>query len=126
MTKNIETVPIGDVAVGDRVRFIPGSRESAWWTTTARNDEHVVAVRQAAFHPKGIVEYTITGHLESSYNGQGPGVVRSSLNTLGGGWDLEGRIDEGSQEILDELSEGRFELSMRRVAGVARIDREVR
>ncbi len=108
MSTQTETIEIADVAVGDRVRFTPDSRARAWWTVTARNADHVVAVRQAPFHPKGTVEYTVTGQMKGRYNGAGPGLVRSSLNTLGGGWDLSNH-GAGPGEILEALESGRAE-----------------
>lgn len=127
MSIQTENVDIKDIAAGDQIRFTPDSRARAWWTVTDRNAEHVVAIRQAPFHPKGTVEYTVTGHLNGQRNGAGPGLVRSSLNTLGGGWDLSNsRAEVGSEEILAALESGRYELSMRRVVSVHGIERKVR
>lgn len=122
-TSQHKQVDHSQIAVGDQIRFQPDSRERAWWTVTQRNDDHVVAVRQAPFHPKGTVEYTVTGRMDGRRNGAGPGLVRSSLNTLGGGWDLSNRQDAGSEEILDALESGQYELSMRRVIDVHSIHR---
>lgn len=119
-----EQVTLAQITVGDQIRFQPDSRERAWWTVTARNDDHVVAVRQAPFHPKGTVEYTVTGRMDGHRNGAGPGIVRSSLNTLGGGWDLSNREGVGAEEILDALESGQYELSMRRVIDIHSIHRK--
>lgn len=104
-----------EIEVGDKILMVPDPRPRNAWTVTARNDEHIVAVRQAPFRPKGEVEYTITGTLNGGYNGVRSGLVRSSLNTLGGGWELDGRVEEGSREIIEALESGDFELSLRRV-----------
>lgn len=125
MKTTTEPVQHADVAVGDQIRFIPDSRAKAWWTVADRSPDHVIAVRQAPFEPKGTVEYTVTGHLNGQRNGAGPGLVRSSLNTLGGGWDLSNREGVGSAEILAELESGRYGLSMRRVVSVTSIERKV-
>lgn len=121
-----EQVDISDVSVGDRIRFTPDSRERSWWEVIDRDEDHVVAIRQAPFHPKGTVEYTVTAMWDHVYNGAGPGLVRSSLNTLGGGWDLSNREDgAGAEDILDALSSGEYELSNRRVVGVDSIVRKI-
>lgn len=117
-------VDVDDLVVGDKIRFVPDSNERAWWTVIGRDDRHVVAVRQAPFSPKGDLQYTITGLMSATRNGAGPGLVRSSLNTLGGGWNLTNRESEGAAEILAELRSGRFELSMRRVVDIERIERK--
>lgn len=111
------------LAVGDRVRFTPsgnrkGGKERVWWRVVARNAEHVVLVRQAAFEPKGTLEYTVTGWLNHGYNGSGPGPVRSSLNSLGGGYDV-GADGEKGHEVIAELEDPHgLELSMRRVLSI--------
>lgn len=125
MSTKTEQITVERIAVGDQIRFTPDSRARAWWTVTARNEEHVVAVRQAPFHPKGTLEYTVTGEMQGVRNGAGPGSVRSSLNTLGGGWDLSNREGVGSGEILEALDSDRYELSMRRVVSVESIERKV-
>lgn len=126
MSTSTKTEPIEtpQISIGDQLRFTPDSRERAWWTVVARNAEHIVAVRQAPFEPKGVVEYTVTGQLNGPRNGAGPGLVRSSLNTLGGGWDLSDQ-SAGSTEILAALESGDFHLSMRRVIDVRGIVRKV-
>ncbi|PZR55250.1 hypothetical protein DNL40_02445 [Xylanimonas oleitrophica] len=112
------------IHVGDRIRFT-GDPSTRWWTVRARDERFIIATRQAAFEPGGTLRYTVvdlTGWTHR-YNGVGPGVVRSSLNTLGGGWDL-GPEGEGCDEILAELQAGRFELSVRRVLHVDGITRK--
>ena len=104
-----------DVRVGDRIRFAP---ERRWWAVRDRDERFIVATAQAPFEPKGELVYTVvdlTGWQGHKYNGAGNGVVRSSLNTLGGGWDL-GPNGEGSEQIIPALRTGTFELSNRRVA----------
>lgn len=115
-------IDTSDIVTGDRVRFHPDTDIRKWWHVIGRDENHIVAVRQAPFQPRGHIEYTVTGTLDHAYNGQGPGLVRSSLNTLGGGFNLTGRLEEGATEILDELATGRHELSMRRVIGVTSIE----
>lgn len=93
--------------IGDRVRFTPsgnrkGSKERVWWRVVARNADHVVLVRQAPFEDKGVLEYTVTGWLNHGYNGSGAGPVRSSLNSLGGGYDV-GPNGEKGHEVIAEL-----------------------
>jgi len=100
-----------DLKVGDRVR-INGNRLA--WTITARNDQYVVAVRQAPFRPKGEHQYTIITYSEYRYNFVGPGFILTTVNTMGGGWDLDGRVKEGSQEIIEALASGQWETSHRR------------
>lgn len=111
-----------DVTVGDRIRFNPQSGRG-WWTVKARSDRFVLAVQQAPFQPKGDLWYTVvdlTGWTHR-YNGVGPGVVRSSLNTLGGGWDL-GEDGEGCVGALAGLESGEWSLSRRRVMAVDGIE----
>ncbi|WP_138918070.1 hypothetical protein [Gordonia effusa] len=110
--------------VGDRVRFIPRAGDGTrWWTVRASNEQYLVATRQAEFRPKGKLLYTVVDLVgwEHSYNNAGPGLVRSSLNTLGGGWEL-GPDGEGAQGILDVLVSGKWELSRRRAVSVTDIE----
>lgn len=113
---------IPEMSVGDRAHIHPGARVRASWRTVARDDQHIVLVRQAGFRPAGELEYTVIGTIDHAYNGEGPGLVRSSLNTLGGGWDINGREDVAGQEILNALAEGTFRLSPRRYLGVAHVE----
>ena len=109
------------IRVGDKIRFDPnGGRR--WWTVRDRDERFIVATAQAPFQPKGELWYTVvdlTGWQEKRYNGAGNGIVRSSLNTLGGGWDCD---DEGIAEIIPALRSGSWELSHRRVANVWSIE----
>lgn len=108
------------VQVGDRIRFSPGGHGNRWWTVRARDERFIVATMQAPFAPKGDLWYTVvdlTGWQEKRYNGAGNGVVRSSLNTLGGGWDI-GPNGEGCDGIIPALRSGEWELSHRRVMNV--------
>lgn len=118
-----ETKTFGELNVGDRIRFMP-QRGNRWWTIRARDGRFIVATQQAPFEPRGILRYTVvdlTGWT-SKYNGVGPGKVRSSLNTLGGGAGDVADIstDEGCQAILAALQSGEWELSRRRVVRVER------
>lgn len=111
-----------DIKVGARVRFIPGlGTGNRWWTVQALDDRYVVATSTLPF---GRGEcYTVvdrTGYLDRTYNGAGNGMVRSSVNTLGGGWDDLSR--EGCAEIIAALHSGEWELSHRRIASVREIE----
>lgn len=110
------------VGIGDKIKFHPnGGRR--WWTVRDRDDRYIVATAQAPFQPKGELWYTVvdlTGWQDKRYNGCGNGIVRSSLNTLGGGWDTS---DEGIAQIIPALHSGEWELSHRRVANVWTVTR---
>jgi hypothetical protein len=114
-----------EIAVGDRVKFHPTTSRQ-WWTVRDRNDRFIVATMQAPFEPKGDLWYTVvdlTGWQHKRYNGAGNGVVRSSLNTLGGGWEL-GPNGEGAEQIIPALLSGEWEFSNRRVASVWSVERK--
>lgn len=115
-----EFVEVSDLKAGDKVKFHPDSDTRRWWTVKARNEDHVVAVRQAPFEVKGVMEYSVTGTMNGMRNGAGPGLVRSSLNALGGGWDV-GTDGELAYTVLEAL-EDHYELSMRRVIDVHGIE----
>lgn len=100
-----------NLKVGVRVR-LNGQRVS--WEVTARNDSYIVCVRQAPFSPKGEHQYTIIEHSDYCYNFAGPGLILTTLNTMGGGWEIDGRVTEGSREIIDALESGEWETSHRR------------
>lgn len=110
-----------EIRVGDKIRFHPrGGRR--WWAVRARDDRFIVATAQAPFQSKGELWYTVvdlTGWQNKRYNGAGNGIVRSSLNTLGGGWDTS---DDGLAEIIPALRSGEWELSHRRVVSVWSIE----
>jgi len=106
-----------DVKIGDRIRF-DGDRY--WWDVRDRDERYIVATRQQTFAPKGDLFYTVvdlTGWQDHKYNGAGNGVVRSSLNSLGGGWDIA-PDGAGAEKIIPALVSGEWELSVRRVANV--------
>lgn len=109
------------IRVGDKIRFDPnGGRR--WWTVRDRDERFIVATTQAPFQRKGELWYTVvdlTGWQDKRYNGAGNGIVRSSLNTLGGGWDTD---NDGIAEIIPALRSGEWELSHRRVANVWSIE----
>lgn len=114
-----ETIPA--MEAGDRIRFVPQSSRR-WWTIRARDERYIVATQQRPFHAADELLYTVvdlTGWT-SRYNGVRPGMVRSSLNTLGGGAGdvADIRTDEGCQAILAALQAGEWEISHRRVAPV--------
>lgn len=122
MTETAQDVEAAAIHVGDKVRFGPPSNDRRWWTVRDRDDRFIVATTQAPFKPKGELWYTVVdlrGWQDKRYNGAGNGVVRSSLNTLGGGWDID---DEGIAAIIPALRSGQWELSNRRVANVWSIE----
>lgn len=105
---------------GTQIRFTK-KRGSRWWTVRASDERFIIATRKAPFTTDDL-QYTVvdlTGWT-STYNGVRPGVVRSSLNTLGGGYDIEG--DEDCRTMLAELNAGRWEISVRRVVAVYQIE----
>jgi hypothetical protein len=107
------------LSVGDRVRFHP-QRRNAYWIIRARDERFIVATRQAAFHPRGTLEYTVvdlTGWTHE-YNGVRAGIARSSINQIGGGYGDGSYSDQQCHLMLAELQEGTWELSVRRVVEV--------
>lgn len=116
---------MNEINTGDRIRFTP-DRGRGWWTVRDQNDRYIVATRQAAFQPKGTLEYTVvdlTGWQNRKYNGAGTRIVRSSLNTLGGGWEIDAD-GNGAEKIIPALESGEWELSQRRVMDVESIQPE--
>lgn len=114
-----------DLAIGQRIRFRPHA-SNRWWTIRALDDRYVVATQVAPFTSNDL-QYTIvdlTGW-DHTYNGVGPGVVRSSLNTLGGGYDV-GPDGKNCQQLLDDLVAGTHQFSPRRVMAVNAIEVERR
>jgi hypothetical protein len=116
-----------EIVVGDQIRF---EHNEAWWTVGARDERFIVATKRATFSKKSdnAFWYTIidlTGWAEKRYNGAGEGPVRSSLNTLGGGWDLNpDNLAESCEEILEAVKGERWELSHRRITDARRIERK--
>lgn len=111
--------------IGQRVRFTPQG-SNRWWTIRACDERYVIATQVAPF-TAGDLQYTIvdlTGW-DSTYNDVGPGVVRSSLNTLGGGYDA-GLDGENCAAMLAELRAGTHRFSPRRVLAVEAIELERR
>lgn len=114
-----------EIRVGDKIRFTPRGRELWPWTVRARDDRFIVATTQCPFKPKGTLLYTVVdlvGWQSKRYNGEGPGVVRSSLDTIGGGWGAGVYDDAECQEILVAVVSGDWDLSHRRVLSVRGID----
>lgn len=114
-TRSETTMP--QVKVGDRISFTPKAAGHRWWTVEACDDRFIIATQQAPFRPKGELFYTIvdlTGYTHA-HNGVRPGVIRSSSDMLGGGWD------EGWPELLAALQSGEVRLSTRRHAPVDHI-----
>jgi hypothetical protein len=113
--------PLEDLEVGDQIRFIgpeSGSHSSRWWQVAAADQRYIIAWRQVPFQPQDTTEYTVIDQIERehAYNGVGPGIVRSSLNTLGGGYDM--RQPDWAVTMLSELHDGTWELSNRRLMQV--------
>ena len=66
-------------------------------------------------------QYTVIDTaFEDSWRGQGPGVVRSSLDTLGGGWKV-GPDGAGCEDALRAIETGVQQLSYRRLLAVESI-----
>lgn len=112
------------IKVGDKLVFTPTS--GRWpWTVRARNDRFIVATTPWPFKTKGTLAYTVvdlTGWQDKQRNGQGHGVVRSSLDIIGGGWGDGSYDDAQCQEILNALISGEWGLSHRRVLSVHQTD----
>ena len=111
---------MSDIWIGSKIRFSPaGGSSNRWWTVQDVSERYIVATVQAPFQPKGKLWYTVvdlTGWANKTHNGYGNGIVRSSLNTLGGGWG------DNWDEIIPLLEAGRRELSHRRIFGVDKIE----
>lgn len=113
-----------EISIGDQIRFDPNLGRN-WWTVRDRDERYIVATAQAPFKPRGVLHYTVvdlTGWQDRVYNGAGNGIVRSSLNTLGGGWNIDAD-GKGAEEIIPALRSGEWEFSNRRVVSVHTIER---
>jgi hypothetical protein len=119
-TKDQLAEKIGAVQVGQRIRFMPGgSCPNRWWLVRARDDRFIIATAQTPFAAKGDLMHTIvdlTGWQTYRRNGAGEGIVRSSINAIGGGWDT--RTNEAVAGMLTGLQSGEWDLSVRRVINV--------
>lgn len=115
-----ETIP--PLVVGDNFRFVPQSN-SLWWTLRARDERWLLATCPAPFKPRGELWYCVVDlRRPYKYNGVGPGMVRSSLNALGGGWPYDEFSDEAFHQALADLNAERWELSNRRLVIVHRFE----
>lgn len=117
--------PLEDLEIGDHIRFIAPDSDthgSRWWQVAAADQRYIIAFRQAPFQSKDTYEYTVIDLVERQhpYNDVPPGIVRSSLNTLGGGYDTS--QDGWADKMLAELHDGTWELSNRRLAAVQGIE----
>lgn len=102
---------------GQRVRFHPrGSDGNWWWTVRVVDGRYAVATQPARFGSP-YLHYTV---IDLEHN-RGPS--RSSLNTLGGGYDV-GLHGEKSHEVVDALRSGLRQLSNRRIIEVEAIEVE--
>lgn len=116
---------MASLRVGDRVRFTPYySAGNRWWTVRARDERFIICTALAQFEPKGgALMHTLvdlTGWQDHRYNGAGNGIVRSSVNAIGGGWDTT--TEEDVAELLAGLQSGEWDLSVRRVVNVHGIE----
>lgn len=115
------------VRVGDKVRFDGAGQ---WWTVQARDERFLVATVRVVGTSVAADEwaYTVvdlTGWADKRYNGAGNGPVRSSLNSLGGGWPLTGTtLRTDCEAALEALLSGEREISHRRVTNVLSIERK--
>lgn len=108
---------------GDRIRFTPAAGAGRrWWTVRATDERYLVAT--CPLHDDELVYNVVdfTGWTRT-YNGVPPGVVRSSLDTLGGGYDV-GEDGENCRQILAKLRDGTCQLSHRRLTPVSEIRRK--
>lgn len=107
------TEKLAALKIGDRFTITPaGTYAKRSWRVGARNDRYIVAHRGRT---KRSIQYTVIDtEFPYQYNGVGPGVVRSSLNLIGGGYDI-GPDGSGCQGALEELLTGSLELSHRRL-----------
>lgn len=103
MTEELRAfIDINAVQVGDEVKFYPDSNERVWWTVVARDDNHVVAVRQAAFQEKGKLQYTVTERWGNS------GTVRSVLDNEKS-WKL-GKDGNRADSLIEAINTGKADL----------------
>lgn len=92
MTDRTSEIPA--LAVGQRVRFAAPATESRyWWDVRCGDDRYTILTRQAQFHPKGEVYYTIIDRERC---------VRGPCNLIGQGWDIH-MDDEACTRLLEAL-----------------------
>lgn len=109
---------------GDQVRFAPATGSgNRWWTVRAADERYLVATCPRPFGSEPLYTVVDTSGWTHTYNGVGPGMVRSSLDTIGGGYDV-GDDGENCTQILADLHEGTRQLSHRRVMPVDQIQRK--
>lgn len=105
---------LSKVAVGQRLRLSPGAHANRWWTVAARSERYLVLFRKRQY---SVVDLAFPYR----HKAVGPGVVRSSLNSLGGGWDI-GAFGQRCHEVLDAIESGQWEMSDRRLAPVDSVE----
>lgn len=117
----VTTTPRPVLAVGDLIRFKPQSG-NRWWTVRAVDTRYIVATQPAPL-TSGDLHYTVVDFTAwaYAYNGGAPVAVRSSLNTLGGGYDV-GPDGANCANIIDDLRSGLYQLSNRRRLDVTDIE----
>jgi hypothetical protein len=89
------------LVVGERVKLDTDRR---WWTVKAVTDNFAALTRQAEFHPRGILCYTVLDWR----NG-----VRGPCNLLGQGWGDGSYSEEQCATMLAEFEAGQLEVSQR-------------
>lgn len=116
-----------EIRVGDRIRFDP-QEQRLWWTVRARSSRYLVAIRQVSFRPRGTLQYSVvdlTWSPRPADHRLPPGIARSSLNIVGGGWGDGTYSTQECEEILEAIESGEWELSTRRIRKVAGIEHRV-
>lgn len=111
-----------------RIRFTPQSGKR-WWDVLYEDDRFIIATQPRPFitpMSDNDLYYTVvdTSGWNRTYNGVGPGIARSSLNSLGGMWPEKDFKPDSVARVVEALHEGSLELSNRRVRAVESIERE--
>lgn len=104
-------VQVAGLGEGDRILL---GQDSRAWTVQARDAVFVVATRVVG---RGMVEYTVIAVQDPC--GEVPAVVRSSVDTLGGGYAVAAADPgAGCRAMLAELAAGELGMSVRRMVQV--------
>lgn len=89
----VEKILCRSLQPGDRLRLGQGDRTYNWWLVRKVSPRFIILTRQAAFRPKGEVEYTI---IDNELGVRGP------VNLIGGGWDMH-MDDEACDRLMAAL-----------------------